>query len=413
MLLSGTNIEHTRWFNRRVVLETVRRHGPISRAEIARLTSLAAQTVSNIALELQQGGLIRSEGRRRSGRGQPPVELSINPEGGYTVGLQLDHRRLSGVLVNLAGEVRERTDIAIDRAAPDIALPCMAKTVDTLVHRAGIARDRVLGTGVVMPGPFDVDGLTSVGPTTLPGWRGIDLAGLLSKTIGLPVLVENDATAAALGERLHGAAQHLRTFFYLYVGVGLGAGLILDGQPYRGAWGNAGEFGHIVVAPGGRACFCGNAGCLERYASLHSALETVRAAGHDADTTEDLAAMTAAGNPAMMAWIDSAARHLRLALNAVENLLDPEAILIGGDLPEPICQALIDRLEPLMPSVSARRGRDWPRLIKATAGVEATALGAAALPIFDTMSPSFSLLFKNGNDGSQQSDSRPATVSAS
>lgn len=409
MLLSGTNIEHTRSYNRRVVLEAVRRHGPISRAEIARLTSLAAQTVSNIALELQRGGLIRSEGRRRIGRGQPPVELSINPEGGYTIGLQLDHRRLSGVLVNLAGEVRERSDAAIGRAAPDIALPCMAKTVETLLRRAGVAGDRVLGAGVVMPGPFDVDSLTSVGPTTLPGWRGVDPARLLSKAIGLPVLVENDATAAALGERLHGAARHLRTFFYLYVGVGIGAGLILDGQPYRGAWGNAGEFGHIIVASGGTQCFCGNAGCLERYASLHSAFAAMRAAGHDVGTTEELAAMAAAGDPTMTGWIASAATHLRLALNAVENLLDPEAILIGGDLPETISQALIDRIEPLMPSVSARRGRDWPRLIRATAGAEATALGAAALPIFDTMSPSFSLLFKNGG-GSHASEDRPAAA---
>jgi len=412
MLLSGTNIEHTRSFNRRVVLDAVRRHGPISRAEIARLTSLTAQTVSNIALDLQQGGLIRSGGRRRTGRGQPPVEMSINPEGGYTVGLQLDHRRLAGVLVNLAGEVRERSDVEIGRAAPDIALPLMARMVDTLLQRAGLDPSRVLGTGVVMPGPFDVDSLTSVGPTTLPGWRGIDPAALLSKTIGLPVLVENDATAAALGESLYGAARHLRTFFYLYIGVGLGGGLIIDGQPYRGAWGNAGEFGHIVVAPGGIRCFCGNSGCLERYASLHAAHEALRAAGYDSAATQDLAALAAAGNPAIMGWIDGAARHLRRALNAVENLLDPEAILIGGDLPETIAQTLIDRLDPLMPSVSARRGRDWPRLIKATAGVEATALGAAALPIFDTMSPSFSLLFKNGG-GHPASDHRPATATVS
>ncbi len=412
MLLSGTNIEHTRSFNRRVVLEAVRRHGPISRAEIARLTSLTAQTVSNIASELQEGGLIRSEGRRRTGRGQPPVELSINPEGGYTVGLQLDHRRLSGVLVNLAGEVRERSTAEIGRAAPEIALPLMAKTVATLLRRADVTQGRVLGTGVVMPGPFDVDSLTSVGPTTLPGWRGVDPAALLSKAIGLPVLVENDATAAALGERLYGAARHLRTFFYLYVGIGLGAGLILDGQPYRGAWGNAGEFGHFVVAPEGRKCFCGNAGCLERYASLHSAIEAVRAAGCDAETIDDLAVLAADGHPAMTGWIDSAAKHLRLALNAAENLLDPEAILIGGDLPEIISQALIDRLEPLMVSVSARRERQRPRLIKATAGIEATALGAAALPIFDSMSPSFSLLFKNGA-GSPQPEQRPVAATAS
>ncbi|NNG04790.1 MAG: ROK family transcriptional regulator [Inquilinus sp.] len=396
MRLSGTNIEHTRSFNRRVVLEAVRRHGPISRAEIARLTSLSPQTVSNIALELRESGLIRAEGRRRAARGQPPVELSIDPAGGYTVGLQLDHARLSGVLVNLAGTVCGRTVEPIATPEPATAMPRLAAAVEALIDGAEVPRTRVLGCGVVMPGPFDVETLSSVGPTTLPGWHGIDVAGRLTAATGLPVLVENDATAAALGERLHGAARDLRTFFYLYLGVGLGAGLILDGQPYRGAWGNAGEFGHIVVAPDGAPCFCGNNGCLERYASLHAAFEAMRAAGKCVGTTADLAALAAAGDPAMTGWLDSAARHLRIALNAVENLLDPEAVLIGGDLPDRLAEALIDRLTPLPPSVSARRDRHWPRLIRATAGAEATALGAAALPLFDSVSPSFSLLVKNG-----------------
>ncbi len=111
----------------------------------------------------------------------------------------------------------------------------------------------MLGVGVVMPGPFGIEGMTSVGPTTLPGWAGVDAAAYLSVATGLSVVVENDATAASVGERLHGVGRTLRNFCLVYFGRGLGLGVIIDGRPYRGAFGNAGEIGHVVVAPGGRA----------------------------------------------------------------------------------------------------------------------------------------------------------------
>ncbi|MGP1397820.1 MAG: ROK family transcriptional regulator [Inquilinaceae bacterium] len=418
MSLRGTNLEHARSYNRRVVLEAVRVHGPVSRAEITRLTSLSAQTVSNIALELNQAGLVRSTGRRKATRGQPPVELAIDAEGGFTVGLQLDHETLVAVLVDLIGAVRRRIEVPVDRPGPDTALPLMAECVERLIAATGTPRGRVLGVGVVMPGPFDVDALTSVGPTTLPGWRGVDTSGRLAETLRLPVLVENDATAAAIGERLYGDARGLRSFVYLFIGTGLGGGLILEGQPYKGAFGNAGEIGHIIVDPRGHPCFCGNRGCLERYLSLHAAHEAMKRAGVPTARTEDLTAALAAGSPPLLAWLDEAADRLRVALATIENMLDPEAILIGGYLPDPLADALVARAAPLRPSVSDRRERRHPRLIRASAGADATALGAALLPIFDRMNPSFRLLFKPGdeqagvqNRGARRRQAEPATTS--
>jgi len=132
-------------------------------------------------------------------------------------------------------------------------------------------RARLLGIGMAMPGPFDVEGMTSVGPTALPGWQDFPVAEELQRLTGIPVTVENDATAAAIGERLYGVARNLGSFVYLFIGTGLGAGLFLDGHLYKGSRHNAGEIGHMIVKPGGLECGCGfgrdckrDCGCIFR-----------------------------------------------------------------------------------------------------------------------------------------------------
>lgn len=394
-LLSGSNIEQTRSYNRRVVLEAVRTGGPMSRADIARLTCLAPQTVSNIAKELQTTGFLRERVRRRASRGQPPKELEINPSGGYTVGLQLDHHQLTGVLVNLTGDVLEQTTKAYACASPGVAIPAMVEMINKLVRARRITRRRVLGVGSVMPGPFDVQGLTSVGPTTLPGWEGVNLPAELAKRLNLPAFVENDATAAAVGERFYGAARGLQQFIYIYIGMGLGSGIIVDGQPYRGAWGNAGEIGHMVIAPEGLPCPCGNRGCLEQYVSVHSAIRTLGAAGHAVEGPECLASLLEQQDSTLSSWLDDAASKLRVALCSLENLLDPEAVLIGGYLPDVVMDALVGRLSTLRQSVSNRSDRVHPRVIRAAVGPQAMALGAAVLPVYESMSLQLRVLLKH------------------
>lgn len=378
MIFNGTNLEHASAYNRRLVLEAVRTRGPISRAELARLTALSAQTVCNIAEELAALGLLQARRRRRAARGQPPVDLAINPDGGYTIGLHVGRAGLAAVLVDLGGAVRRRRSAQLPRLTVDALVPRLAGAVSALVAAERGVRGRVLGIGVSMPGPFDVAAARPDAPAAAIARE--DFRTRLAASVGLPVLIENDATAAALGERLYGIGRSLRQFFLVYVGAGLGGGLIIDGAPYTGASGNAGEFGHIVVEPGGQPCSCGNRGCLERYFSLDAARAALGA---------DLDARLAAGDPAVARWLDAAAAHLATALVAVENLLDPETVLIGGEASPALLDAIVGRLAAMAPSVAARPGRGVPRVQRATAGPAAGALGAAALPIFDMLRPSF------------------------
>ncbi|MFD1911231.1 ROK family transcriptional regulator [Halodurantibacterium flavum] len=375
----GKNPGRSRSHNRRVVLDLVRSRGHLGRKALADLTQLSTQAVANIIDELLAENLLVDLGRRRSGRGQPPIQFAINPDGAITIGFEVAVSRLVTTVLDLGGNIRDSRSAQLDDAAPDILIPRLAAEVAAIRDRY---RTTLTGVGVVMPGPFEIEGLSGVGPTTLPGWAGVDVAGRLGALIGVPVVVENDANAAAVGETLFGAGQHLNSFCVIYFGAGLGLGIIHENLPLRGAFGNAGEIGHIVVVPRGRACACGQRGCLERYASLHALHERL---GRSTDY-DDLARMMGAGDPALSDWLDEAADHLAPMIAMLENTLDPETVILGGALPDGIIDALIGRLS-LGTSVANRRDRAVPRVIRGRTGQMTAALGAAALPFSEALTP--------------------------
>jgi predicted NBD/HSP70 family sugar kinase len=184
---------------------------------------------------------------------------------------------------------------------------------------------------------------------------------------------------------------------FLYIAAGIGAGVIIDGQPYRGRRGKSGEFGHTVIEVGGRPCPCGNRGCLERYASLSAAQAAVtgRPEGTDPVDPEMLDDLLKIGDPRLLAWLDEAARCLGAAIVSAENIFDPQTILMGGTAPGPLLDALLQRMEPLPRSVSSDREGGIPRLVRTEVGLRNTALGAAALPLFDSTSADRQLLLKH------------------
>jgi predicted NBD/HSP70 family sugar kinase len=391
--IAGTNLEHARSHNRRVVLEAVRIEGPLSRAEIARLTSLTSQTVSNIVEELEAGGLLRAAPPRSGGRGQPATPLSVDPDGAYSVGLQFDHHGLTAVLVDLSGQVRHRVEASVADPHPLIAVPQMAQAIRELKKKSKIDWSRVLGAGLAMPGPFNAEGRSLMGPTSLAGWADPDVEAI-SKKLGLPLLLENDAKAAVIGEHLHGRAKRLGSFVYLFFGMGFGAGLFVDGHVYKGFGRNAGEIGHMIVETDGRACHCGNRGCLERYVSLRAAYEALGITQFDRHTPDELVRRLDAGDKPAQAWLRSTVAPLRRAVNVLESLLDPETIILGGVMPQALLQKIADALPPLAVSATDQRERPTPRLMVGSAGPDTPALGAAALPIFDELNPQLNLLLK-------------------
>ncbi|MBN9305575.1 MAG: sugar kinase [Devosia sp. 67-54] len=400
-LAIGSNPERNRRHNRRVVLEAVRTHGALGRTEIGRLTRLTAQAVANIVDDLVRENFLVETGRLRSGRGQPPIQFAVNPDGPVTVGVELAADHLTTVLLDLTGSIRAQSSKPIAEQSPRAMARRVAREIGRL--RASVNRPApMLGVGVVMPGPFEIEGIASAGPGTLPGWHGIDAAAVLAEAIGEAVIIENDATAAAVGERLHGAGRAIEDFCFVYFGVGLGLGIVQGGRPMRGAFGNAGEIGLIPLSGrNGRV-----AGALERFASPHALRERLAAAGVAAPDVATIEALFQSGDPALAAWIGEAADYLAQLVVTLENILDPETIVFGGRLPDAVIDAIIAALEPLPPSIATRAMRAQPRVRRGQTGQLTAALGAAALPLFETVTPRLHLAATPAGAETNQEPSR-------
>ncbi len=378
----GKNPERSREHNRRVVLELLRRGGSLGRKELADMANISTQAVTNIIDDLLAEKLLLDMGRKRTLRGLPPIQYAINPDGAITIGLEIAVGSLTAAVLDLGGNPRSVEQVAL----PDMTASVVLAIIGDLVARLRDAYAApLMGIGVVMPGPFEIEGLSGVGPTTLPDWSGVDVVGALTKICGVPVFVDNDANAAAVAEMLFGKGQNVSHFCMLYFGVGIGMGAILADQPLRGAFGNAGEIGHIVVETNGLRCQCGQLGCLERYVSLHALTEWMTQDGVTPDSAE-LQRLHAARDPAILAWLDQAAPHLARIISLLENIFDPQTMILGGKMPEAILDDLIARLD-IPTSVANRRLRTLPRVQLGQSNENSAALGAAALPFFNAITP--------------------------
>ena len=275
-------------------------------------------------------------------------------------------RGIEAALVDLAGSIVAAKRIDLSPPAPEESFRVIGKLVDGF--RAKTSGRMVLGIGLAMPGPFDVESMSFVGPTTLESWRGVAVAQRLSERTGFAAFVETDMVAAALGESLHGAGRNVRAFYYLYFGVGLGGSMVKDGVPLRGFYGNAGEIGHVPLVPNGQPCSCGNTGCLERYVSLEAYQRRAPVIGH-------------------AAWIAEAAPLLRNAIVTIENLFDPETVVIGGIMDDALLSELAAAIEPLPTSVADRKDRSAPRIMRSASGQDAVLRGAASLAFSGVLSP--------------------------
>lgn len=399
-MLTGSNLLHTKQFNLRIVHETVRLRGPLSRADVARHTALTGQTVSNLVRELIDLGLVLETARRIEGRGAPSTDLTINPDGAFSIGLDFNRDHLTGVLVDLAGTVRQRAHREIELPTPAEALDMMAEMAESLITRQGVARERVCGVGIGVPGLMEPatqgDGYV-VTPTAFAGWHDVPLATWLDRRLDLPVMLENNATAAAVGERWYGAGREIDTFFYVFLGSGLGGGLIIDGRPFEGATGNAGELGYLLAGIGADRNAPGEH--VGVHFNLPRLYERLRAGGTDVRAPADLAPLYDAGHPELLAWMDTGAAHLTWLMLAVEYLFDPQAIVLGGRLPERVLAGFLDRVARELPARRLGGKVTAPALLPATAGADAAALGVATLPIHEFFAPAPQVLYKQGKRG--------------
>jgi predicted NBD/HSP70 family sugar kinase len=390
-IVDGSRIEDARTFNRRLVFETIFQRGPISRVEIASLVGLRPQTISSITRELIEQDLIVEAGRSSGLRGQPQIYLEPNAQAGYSVGVHLDRNFCVLVVCDLKRTELVRRELTFDTTDPRNTLARIAGAIDEALVVAKAPRDRVWGVGLVLPTfGSDVYDFNFAMPHW-EAWRNVSFAEDLRALCGLPVLVENDATAAAIGERFHRQDITNAIFAYFYIGHGTGCGLIIDGVPFKGFGGNAGEAGLLPVFGLDGSPVWPDLQTTD-VLSLRG-IATALAIDESDLTIEMIARLHTVRDHRLMEWVARAASALRDVVAVIEVMFDPEFIVAGGSLPRQLVESLVDRAYPLRPTPAARRDRLRPRLSAAELVEDAAASGGAMLPIFVNTSPNFRHLY--------------------
>lgn len=384
--MSGTNLARAGDYNQRTVLQAIRLGGETTRVELAALTGLTAPTIANITKRLIDLGLIRLVGRRQGARGQPALRLSIDPDGAFAIGLNIDRDHVSLALVDLAGTVRQLVRQDIEFALPHDVSAFAREQIAALLTIEGVRHDKVLGLGVAMP---DDLGLIPIPhrPATYDAWNSIDIASELRRQLPWPIHVDNDAAAAALGEAQQRPGRDGHTFFYLLVSAGLGGGPVIEGDYFRGASLRSGEIGLMPDATSAQE------GAVVQDTVSLSAL---RARFEEADRDSDIAQLRS-DDPVSQAlvegWIRDAARSLVSPLSAVNCLINPAAIVIGGRLPQPLVTRLAKELDAMLDTVPLPSRAP---ILEAVTGEDGAVIGAAMLPFLDHVLPSDAILIQAG-----------------
>ncbi|PCG85103.1 transcriptional regulator [Streptomyces sp. WZ.A104] len=315
------------------VVRAVRMAGSLTQAEIARSTGLSAATVSNIVRELKDGGTV--EVTPTSAGGRRARSVSLSGDAGIVIGVDFGHTHLRVAVGNLAHQVlaEEAEPLDVDASSAE-GFDRAEALVKRLIEATGIGPDKVVGVGLGVPGPIDVESGTLGSTSILPGWTGINPSEELSGRLGVPVYVDNDANLGALGELVWGSGRGVKDLAYIKVASGVGAGLVIDGTIYRGPGGTAGEIGHITLDESGPVCRCGNRGCLETFTAARYVLPLLQPSHGPGLTMERVVQLAREGDPGCRRVIGDVGRHIGSGVANLCNLLNPSRVVLGGSLAE-------------------------------------------------------------------------------
>jgi N-acetylglucosamine repressor len=317
-----------REINQALVLNSIRSHGSLSRTEIAQLSHLSMPTVSEITAGLLEAGLLYEHSTGTSTGGRRPVLLALNPEAGYVVGIKLMEDSAIAVLTDLDATVLARRTGAIDTQTIEGIADTLMEIVQRIAAEAG--GRPILGVGVGMAGVIDRQ-RNLVRYATYFGWHDVPFAQLLEQRLDLPVVVDNDVNALTAAEQWFGAGRGINDVLVVSMGRGIGMGMVLNGQLYRGSAGGAGEFGHTTIVADGPLCACGKHGCLEALISDPALVKRAEMVLGHPTTIHEAMALALGGDAALQAIFTAAGRTLGVAVANLVNVLNPALVIIGGE----------------------------------------------------------------------------------
>jgi predicted NBD/HSP70 family sugar kinase len=360
----------------------LRERGPTTRAELGTRTGLSRATVSSVIADLVGEGLaVEAEPAVdivSPGQGRPPTLVRLNRAAGVGLGIDFGKRHLRVAAADLGHQVlaERAVPLAPDHEAAH-GIEMAARLVDEVVREAEVSLDAIVGVGLGLPGPVRADTGELGSSTILPGWVGVRAEQAMSERLGLAVRVDNDANLGALAEWTWGAARGCSTVAYVKVSTGIGAGLIVAGAPFHGAGGTAGEIGHTIVDPSGPVCRCGNRGCLETLVGAPALLGLLAPSLGDI-SVQDLIERGEAGDMACRRVLADAGRAIGTAAANLVNLLNPERIVVGGDLGA-AGELLLAPLRDALGQAAIPSAAGDAEVVAGVLGERAEVLGAIAL----------------------------------
>ncbi|MBN1303245.1 MAG: ROK family transcriptional regulator [Anaerolineales bacterium] len=388
--------ESIRKVNASIILNHLRLHSPISRAELAAMTKLNRSTVSNIVNSLLEQNLVQEMDAMDSKIGRPGIALALKPQGGAILGIEIGVGFISIILTDFVANIlwRERVEIAPSEKQETILIEA-EKLIEAALSMAGDQGLRALGIGLGLPGLVNTrQGVLDFAPNL--GWHNVHLRTMWEQRFALPVYLENEANLAALGEYYYGVAQNVDNFIYISSGVGLGGGLIINGKLFKGRDGFAGEIGHIQRDPQGEICSCGRQGCWETQVGPKALLHRIRHAietqpqdnpfntNLDELTYDQIIEFAHQGNRLCRSSLEEVGKNLGAGIADLVNLFNPEMVVIGGSfsLGQEIIQPV---LEKIISSDTLSSTKNNLRIAFSKHGTDACVLGAIAIVLDDIL----------------------------
>ena len=373
---SGANQTQLRDQNARVVLSYIRRYGALAGAEIARRSGLSPQTVSNILRVLDADGLIRRGDAIKGRVGKPSVPVQLNPQGAFSIGLNIGRRSAELVLVDFLGHQVDAEVVTYAYPSINGVFDFLARAMPAVIARNQIDVARLAGIGVARPNRiWDWLEFVSAPEGSLTEWKEIDLAAEVRGKTGLDVVIENDATSACVAEQLIGRGHEFHSFAYIFVGTFVGGGLVLDGKIVSGRTNNAAAIGPLPV-PDGK----GGTVQLLDVASLHVLERELNVRDLEVRGLRDVGSTWDEFGDVLDDWLTKTGQHLAIACAAIASIVEVDAILIEGAIPAHVRARLTSCVRDAYGRLDIT-GIEKPRIEEAAAGRRSRSVGAALLPI--------------------------------
>lgn len=365
-----------RKINRSNIIGLIRKQGSLSRSEISRISGLSLPSVSRIVDSLIQEGILKEIGKGESLRGKKPLLIDLNSEHQYVFGVEIS-RKGQIILCNLTGTVLKREQYFPDPSHGPLSIANqLSEKISQLCRLHNLLPNKIAGVGIGTPGfLFKAGPLINQSPFF--GWNNVNAFQVFENSFPYPVLVENVAKASAVAEKMYGYGKQFDNFFYVFTDWGVGGGFVTSGSLYRGLNGNAGEFGHTIIQQNGVPCYCGNLGCLEQYTSTDAIVREAKAINKNFKDFDSVMIAYQLGDTVIASLLKKSGEILGKGVANIINLLNPEAIIIGGEIARKCPIYIQSAIEKAHDAVFSLEAQKTP-IFTSQLGEDAVATGMAS-----------------------------------